>query len=47
MTRKAKYLKRVKRGLDAPKALDEYRAWTDEVRSLQTAWARLVNESPS
>ncbi|WOB27760.1 MULTISPECIES: hypothetical protein [Xanthomonas] len=46
MARKAKYLERVKRGLEAPMPLDEYGAWADEVRSLQTAWARLVNESP-
>jgi hypothetical protein len=46
MARKSKYLERVKRGLEAPMPLDEYGAWADEVRSLQTAWARLVNESP-
>ncbi|MEB2183804.1 hypothetical protein VDS28_18830 [Xanthomonas campestris pv. campestris] len=46
MARKSKYVERVKRGLEAPMPLDEYRAWADEVRSLQTAWARLVNESP-
>ncbi|MEA9587677.1 hypothetical protein VC279_11950 [Xanthomonas sp. WHRI 10064A] len=46
VARKAKYLERVKRGLEAPMPLDEYGAWADEVRSLQTAWARLVNESP-
>lgn len=45
-SRKAKYLERVKRGLEAPMPLDEYRALADQVRSLQTAWARLVNESP-
>ncbi|ELC7321831.1 MULTISPECIES: HNH endonuclease [Stenotrophomonas] len=45
MARKSKYLERVKRGLEAPMPLDEYRAWSDEVRSLQTVWARLVNES--
>jgi len=46
MARKAKYLERVKRGLEAPMPLDEYRAWADEVGSLQTTWARLVNASP-
>jgi len=46
MARKAKYLERVKRGFEAPMPLDEYRAWADEVRSLQTAWTRLLNESP-
>jgi len=45
MARKNKYLERVKRGLEAPMPLDEYRACSDEVRSLQTVWARLVNES--
>ena len=45
MARKAKYLELVKRGLEAPMPLNEYRAWSDEIRSLQTAWARLVNES--
>ncbi|MBA0223707.1 hypothetical protein D7U74_19385 [Stenotrophomonas maltophilia] len=45
MARKAKYLERVRRGLEAPMPLDEYRAWSDEVRYLQTVWARLVNES--
>lgn len=43
-SRKNKYLERVKRGLEAPMPLDEYRDWADEVRSLQLAWARLVNE---
>jgi len=45
-SRKSKYLARVKRGLEEPMPLDEYRALADQVRSLQTAWARLVNESP-
>ncbi|CAO3301883.1 MULTISPECIES: hypothetical protein [Stenotrophomonas maltophilia group] len=45
MARKTKYLERVKRGQEAPMPLDEYRAWSDEVRYLQTVWARLVNES--
>lgn len=44
LARKAKYLERVKRGQEAPMPLDDYRAWADEVRSLQLAWARLVNE---
>jgi len=43
--RKAKHLERVKRGLEAPMPLDEYRAWGDEVRRLGVMWARLVNES--
>ncbi len=43
-SRKNKYLERVKRGLEAPMPLDDYRAWADEVRSLQLAWARLVNK---
>lgn len=46
VAQKSKYLERVKRGLEAPMPLDEYRAWGDEVGSLQTAWARLVNASP-
>ncbi|MBD8636645.1 MULTISPECIES: hypothetical protein [unclassified Stenotrophomonas] len=44
IARKSKYVERVKRGLEAPMPRDEYRAWADEVRSLQTAWARLVSE---
>lgn len=44
MARKARYLERVKRGLEAPMPLDDYRAWSDEVRQLGGAWARLVNE---
>lgn len=44
LARKAKYLERVKRGQEAPMPLDDYRAWAGEVRSLQLAWARLVNE---
>ncbi|WP_031421753.1 hypothetical protein [Xanthomonas euvesicatoria] len=38
--RKAKHLERVKRGLEAPMPLDEYRAWADEVRQLGVAYAR-------
>lgn len=45
LARKGKYLERVKRGLEAPMPLDEYRAWADEVRALGVTWARLVNES--
>lgn len=45
MARKSKYLERVKRGLEAPMPLDEYRAWGDEVRQLGVDWARLENES--
>ncbi|WP_434988811.1 hypothetical protein [Xanthomonas melonis] len=44
-SRKNKYLERVKRGLEAPMPLDEYRAWADEVRALGVTWARLANES--
>ncbi|MFI8718621.1 hypothetical protein ACIGHF_12185 [Stenotrophomonas sp. NPDC077464] len=44
MLRTAKYLERVKRGLEAPMQLDEYRAWADEVRALGVAWALLENE---
>lgn len=40
MARKAKYLERVRRGLEAPMPLDEYRAWADEVRQLGVAYAR-------
>ncbi len=45
MARKSKHLARVKRGLEEPMPLDDYRAWADEVRQLGVAWARLVNES--
>ncbi|WP_068873002.1 hypothetical protein [Xanthomonas translucens] len=45
MARKAKYLERVKRGLEAPMQLDEYRAWSDEVRQVGVDWARMANES--
>ncbi|HGM5039265.1 TPA: hypothetical protein ACKPZ9_000818 [Stenotrophomonas maltophilia] len=45
MARKTKYLERVKRGLEAPMPLDEYRAWADEVRALGVAWALLVDGS--
>jgi len=45
MARKANYLERVKRGLEAPMPLDDYRAWSDEVRQLGGDWARLVNEN--
>ncbi|HDS1091163.1 TPA: hypothetical protein QDZ57_004356 [Stenotrophomonas maltophilia] len=45
MARKSKHLGRVKRGLEEPMPLDDYRAWADEVRQLGVAWARLVNES--
>jgi len=40
MARKAKYLERVKRGLNAPMPLDDYRAWSDEVRQLGLNLAR-------
>lgn len=40
MVKKAKYLERVKRGLEAPMPLDDYRAWADEVRQLGVAYAR-------
>ena len=45
LARKGKYLDLVKRGLEVPMPLDEYRAWADEVRALGVAWARLANES--
>jgi len=45
MARKSKYLERVRRGLEAPMPLDEYRAWSDEVRQLGVDWARMVTES--
>lgn len=45
MARKAKYLERVKRGLEAPMPLDDYRAWSDEVRQLGVDWAQTMNES--
>lgn len=45
MARKTKYLERVKRGLEAPMPLDEYRAWAGEVRQLGVDWARMVTES--
>ncbi|MEA9920784.1 hypothetical protein ABQZ99_013670 [Xanthomonas hortorum pv. vitians] len=47
LARKNKYLERVKRGLEAPMPLDDYRAWADEVRALGLAWIRLVNEQRS
>ncbi|KIP86766.1 hypothetical protein SN15_06035 [Stenotrophomonas maltophilia] len=43
MAQKSKYLERVRRGLEAPMALEAYRAWADEVRGLGVAWARLEN----
>ncbi|NED66206.1 hypothetical protein G3I15_35295 [Streptomyces sp. SID10244] len=45
MARKSKYLQRVKSGLEARIPLDEYRAWSDEVRQLGVDWAWMVNES--
>ena len=47
MARKNKYLERVRRGLEAPMPLDEYRAWADEVRALGVTWARMLNDSRS
>lgn len=43
MAQKSKYLERVRRGVEAPMALEAYRAWADEVRGLGVAWARLEN----
>ena len=43
MARKTKYLERVKRRLEAPIPLDEYRAWADEVRQLGAVWAHLLD----
>ncbi|UXB41397.1 hypothetical protein K7569_06275 [Stenotrophomonas maltophilia] len=45
LARKGKYLERVKRGLEAPMPLEEYRAWADVVRQLGVDWARMVTES--
>ncbi|HHA2721273.1 TPA: hypothetical protein ACOEO9_001100 [Stenotrophomonas maltophilia] len=45
LARKGKYLERVKRGLEAPMPLEEYRAWADLVRQLGVDWARMVTES--
>ncbi len=44
MAQKSKYLERVRRSVEAPMALEAYRAWADEVRGLGVAWARLENE---
>lgn len=44
MARKVKYLERVKRGMEPAMPLEDYRAWSDEVRQLGGDWARLVNE---
>lgn len=43
MARKAKYLERVKRSLEVPMPLDDYRAWADEVRQLGAVWAHLLD----
>jgi hypothetical protein len=43
MAQKSKYLERVKRGLEAPMALEVYRAWSEEVRQLGVDWASLKN----
>lgn len=40
-----KYLERVTRGLEARMPLDEYQAWSDEVRQLGVAWSLLVRDS--
>lgn len=40
MARKAKYLERVKRGLEPPMELDAYRAWSDDVRQLGVNWSQ-------
>lgn len=40
MARKGRYLERVERGLEAPMPLDDYRAWSDEVRQLGLNLAR-------
>lgn len=39
MARKVKYLERVKRGMEPAMPLEDYRAWSDEVRQLAVAWA--------
>lgn len=45
MAQKINFLERVRRGVEAPMALDDYRAWSDEVRQLGGDWARLVDEN--
>jgi len=45
LARKARYLERVRRGSEASMALEAYRAWSDEVRQLGVAWARLESEN--
>ncbi|MGQ5314554.1 hypothetical protein ACULMH_13265 [Xanthomonas arboricola pv. corylina] len=39
MARKVKYLERVKRGMEPAIPLEDYRAWSDEVRQLGVIWA--------
>ena len=43
MAQKSNFLERVRRGVEAPMALEAYRAWSDEVRQLGVDWARLEN----
>ncbi len=45
MAQKSKYLERVRRGVEAPMALEAYRAWADEVRVLGLRWASLENKN--
>ncbi|MEN1994157.1 HNH endonuclease [Stenotrophomonas bentonitica] len=45
VARKANYLERVKRGIEAPVPLDDFRAWADEVRHLGVEWAELCREA--
>ena len=45
MARKAKYLERVRRGVEAPMPLEAYRMWSYDVRQLGVAWKLLVNSS--
>ena len=45
MASKSKYLETVKRGLEPPMVVSAFRAWSDEVRQLGAAWARLESEN--
>lgn len=45
MARKARYLERVRRGVEAPMELEAHRGWSDEVRREGVRWARLMAES--
>lgn len=47
MARRKKYLERIRRDLEGPLPLDQYRAWSNEVRQLGVDWARCESESES